>query len=88
MSTLEFRGSRKPGHQTLCRRHHGLGGVDYEYVAPLPDRAVQALREGGALHLHLREDAGPDQACWRLDVTLRGDVFEGASSCPMTGTGS
>jgi hypothetical protein len=52
--------------------------VDYEYIASLPDRTVQALRDGGTLRVQLREDAQPDQACWRLDVTLRGEVFEGA----------
>lgn len=77
MSTLEFRGARKPGYLTLCRRHHQMGGVDYDYIAPLPERTVQALRDGGTLRVQLREDAKPDQACWRLDVTLKGEVFEG-----------
>jgi len=77
MSTLEFRGSRKTGYQILCRRHHGPCGVDYEYIGSLPDRTAKALRDGGALRLRLREDANPDQACWRLDVTLKGEVFEG-----------
>jgi hypothetical protein len=78
MSTLEFRGSRKTGYKTLCRRHHGPGGVDYEYIGSLPDNTAQAIQDGGALRLRLREDANPDQACWCLDVTLRGEVFEGA----------
>ncbi|PTX52287.1 hypothetical protein IQ03_01077 [Gemmobacter caeni] len=77
MSTLELRGARKPGYRSLCRRHHDLGGVDYEYVAMLPDRTAQALLDGGTLRVRLREDARPDQACWRLDVLLNGEVFEG-----------
>jgi hypothetical protein len=78
MSTLELRGARKAGYRTLCRRHHSLGGVDYEHITSLPDRTAQALLDGGTLRVQLREDARPDQACWRLDVTLRGEVFEGA----------
>lgn len=77
MSTLELRGARKPGYRSLCRRHHDLGGVDYAYIASLPDRTAQALLDGGTLRVCLREDAKPDQACWRLDVLLNGEVFDG-----------
>jgi len=68
MSTLELRGSRKTGHTTLSRRHHDLGGTDYEYVGSLPDESAEALRRGGAIRVRLREEAGPDQAHWVLDV--------------------
>lgn len=78
MSTLELRGARKPGYRSLCRRHHNLGGVDYEYIAGLPDRAAQALLNGGAIRVRLREEAQPDQAPWRIDVILGGEVLEGA----------
>jgi len=78
MSTLELRGARKPGYRSLCRRHHNLGGVDYEHIAGLPDRTAQALLDGGTIRVRLREDAKPDQASWRLDVLLNGEVHEGA----------
>lgn len=68
MSTLELKGSRKTGHVSLCRRHHDLGGTDYEYVGSLPDESADALRRGGSIRVHLREEAGPDQAHWVLDV--------------------
>lgn len=77
MSSLIFRGSRKPGFRTICRRHHDLGGTDYEYIASIPDEAAQALENGGTLSVRLREDAQPDQARWRLDVVLDGEVHAG-----------
>lgn len=78
MSTLELRGARKPGYRTLCRRHHNLGGVDYEHIAGIPERTAQALLDGGEIRIRLRADAQPDQAPWRLDVTLGGEVYEGS----------
>ena len=78
MSTLELRGARRPGYRNLCRRHHDLGGMVDIHITSLPDQTAQALLDGGTLRVRLRGDAQPDQACWRLDVLLNDEVFEGS----------
>lgn len=78
MNTLDLLASGGPGCRILCLRSHGLDGVSRRHVTTLPDRAAQALLEGGNLRIRLREDARPDQACWRLDVLLNGETFEGS----------
>lgn len=77
MSTLELRGSRKSGHTTLSRRHHDLSGTDYEYVGSLPDESADALRHGGSIQVSLREEAGPNEAPWILEVIREGHTLPG-----------
>ena len=103
MSTLELRGSRKAGHTTLSRRHHDLGGTDHDYVGSLPDESADALRHGGSIRIRLREEAGPNEAPWLLEVIREGRALPGsprgargsgrgarspAPSSPMTGSPS
>lgn len=77
MSELYFRGSRRPGTKCLCRRHHDLGGTDYEYIASLPNEAVTALEHWGAeIRLRLRDDFEEGKAPWILDVR-QGEKFLG-----------
>ena len=77
MSTLELRGSRKPAYRTLSRRHHDLGGTDHEYIGSLPDESAEALRQGGSIQVSLREEAGPNEAPWLLEVIREGRAFPG-----------
>jgi hypothetical protein len=77
MSTLELRGSRRAGFTTLCRRHHDMGGTDYEYVGSLPDVSANAIRDGAELRVRLREEAAPTEAPWSLEVLHEGRVLHG-----------
>ena len=77
MSTLELRGSRRAGFTTLCRRHHDLGGTDYEYVGSLPDVSANAIRDGAELRVRLREEAAPTEAPWSLEVLHEGRILPG-----------
>lgn len=77
MSTLELRGSRNSGHTTLSRRHHDLSGTDYAYIGSLPDESANALRHGGSIQVRLREEAGPNEAPWVLEVIREGQTLPG-----------
>lgn len=78
MSTLCFKGSRRSGTRVLCRRHHDLSGVDYEYIGSLPDLAVDALEAGQAeIRVQLRDDFEEGKPAWRVDVLQGGNSLGG-----------
>lgn len=68
MSTLYFRGTREEGKINLCRRHHDLGGTDYEYIASIPREAKAALEMGGSIQIRLRDNIKGEQAPWSMSV--------------------
>jgi hypothetical protein len=77
MSKLEFVGSRAPGHSSLHRR--SSPGPRFTFIASLPNRTAEAVRQGGTLRVTLNERARRGHKPWRLDVVLDDKAHKGCS---------
>jgi len=76
MTALAFHGSRAPGHTSLFRRK--TSDPVFTFIASLPNKTVEAVRQGGTLLVRLDERAKNDQSPWQLDVLLNNKTYKGA----------
>lgn len=75
MSSLVFRGPADGSKMSLARRYHDAGGTDYIHIGALPEDAREAIRQGGEIHIALREEVHPDIAPWIMSVRHNGETF-------------